>query len=735
MNVSTLDQVEKTDTIIDDVHVITLESNSYGDTAASAQCNNPSILLLHGWMGSGQDVFNLGISLAKSGYHVIIVDLPYHAQSSQFQPVDIVQAAQRLIDVILTVVRSKQMPDPAASPLAIIGYSLGGRVALEMHALLKRPDCKYPICLQALVLISCAPAANSSAERHKCQEASRRHADALLVLPDARAFEAWLRHTWYATPMWGDLCQSDGFNSFIASRANAFTEPQRNSWATAALRLDRSSMTSEPLFHSKTHVLYLSGADDEKYVNFEQHFHQLFKHMLRCRSIPIAGHNVLLQQGSRVTEEITSFLLQSCAPASEQKVTTLTLRHVATMDYSIALTKPMSVNGTVVSKREGFLVSIRTQDNIIGVGDVCPLPGLHSVTLETCRSEIDRFATRLKSGTCSFSANHFDLTALDNLTCGLSPVTKNAVECSVVHLISNARDERMECVLRNIIQSELGAQCESPPSGIVHVNGVLPRLQMDSRKDSLTPDEESPYLQCVTNCPFQTVKLKVGAISDVTMDARLVLEALQACKRLNKTLRLDANRAWTVSQFHQFEEKVAHHASDIQFLEEPVQTPCQLKEILLSATHLGQCSKLAIALDESVVDCDMNEIANLAQNCSAVVIKPAVIGSLRSLLHLVRIAMDTDCSAILSTVFESGVGLAWNAILASVCDNVLPRQLRCAHGLGTYSLLQGDATSLHFGSFCVQQHGTNIDLRRCETFLNKHAQAVVEHDEAYILSK
>ncbi len=104
----------------------------YGDR------RNPAILFLHG-IRLGREIWAPHARLLAQRYHVVTVDLPGHGALSH---VDFSEATLR--DTI-----SNAVENICASPPLIVGYSLGGYVAMEYSA-------HHPDHTAALVLAGCA---------------------------------------------------------------------------------------------------------------------------------------------------------------------------------------------------------------------------------------------------------------------------------------------------------------------------------------------------------------------------------------------------------------------------------------------------------------------------------------------------------------------------------------------------------------------------------------------------
>lgn len=188
---------------------------------------------------------------------------------------------------------------------------------------------------------------------------------------------------------------------------------------------------------------------------------------------------------------------------------------------------------------------------------------------------------------------------------------------------------------------------------------------------TLCSGDPDALFERLQNQPAPLAKMKVGLYEAVRdgMQVNLLLEALP-----NLTLRLDANRSWTLERALQFARYVsAELRGRIAYLEEPCRT---VAESLAFARQTG----IAIAWDES-----LREDATLLstqQGVRAVVIKPTLTGSIQKVQQQVAVATRLGLIPVIGSALESSVGLTQLARLAQqLTPGILP-------GLDTLSLMQ-----------------------------------------------
>ncbi len=219
---------------------------------------------------------------------------------------------------------------------------------------------------------------------------------------------------------------------------------------------------------------------------------------------------------------------------------------------------------------------------------------------------------------------------------------------------------------------------------VTDVVGTARRAVRQTKATSTTPTKipinallsDEPLetaLAAVRSAGFRTVKIKVGRQS-IRADAERVIEAHRQLGP-GITLRLDANRAWSLADALAFDKHIA--GVPLEYIEEPLENPAELP-----AFH--ERSGLPVALDEALLEQPLENF-RAWRGVRAVVIKPTILGGLLAAERLAAQAMDLGWSAVFSAVYESGVGIRALAHLAARCGAP-----GVAMGLDTYRCLADD---------------------------------------------
>lgn len=325
--------------------------------------------------------------------------------------------------------------------------------------------------------------------------------------------------------------------------------------------------------------------------------------------------------------------------------------------YCLPLAKPLTLPGVTIDHREGLLVQLQNNTGRHGWGEIAPLIGFSSETLADAAGQIKEIISALSSFTPSDTLADDLLTSdgrlyqsLDELD--LYPSVRFGMEQAWLYLQAAVNDISVPSLLTD------------NPSDVVQLNSLL----IGDTEDALVQSARQ-----MVNEGYRAVKLKIGRRS-LEEDVR----AVQRVSRViaNKaTLRLDANRAWTLEEAVAFARQIAGYP--IEYMEEPLADPDELPSF-------AEKTAIPVALDESLQHIAPGDL-NRHAYAHAVVIKPTLLGGFACTLRYVREARCLNMIPVISASFESGIGIRGLAALASGLDlDNIPS------GLDTYHWLQED---------------------------------------------
>ena len=308
------------------------------------------------------------------------------------------------------------------------------------------------------------------------------------------------------------------------------------------------------------------------------------------------------------------------------------LAAVETYPYALPLARPLPGAAADRHAREGMLIRLRSESGAEGWGDVAPLPGFSRETLVAARAQLSSLRPALLDVLPAFTQQpSWEAALLCPLsTWDLFPSVRFGLECAVCNLAAAAWGKPWHTRLARA------------PLARVRLNALLTGSQEDIVRDA----------QAAVARGYRTLKVKVGrhAVEAEITTVRQVASFLPP----HVVLRLDANRAWSLADALEFAQGVRN--CPIEYIEEPVREAATLDEFI-------RRSGLPAALDESL---DAIGDDALPQGLRAIVIKPTLRGGISGALRLARSARHAGATPVISSAFESAVGLRALVELASV---------------------------------------------------------------------
>lgn len=210
----------------------------------------PSVYLVHGFLGDCDDWAPVVAALGARA-HCIGVELPGHAGSGS-SSINRIALDSLSLDGAAGELARLVAATPGA---ALVGYSMGGRVALRAASL-------APESFAQLLLLSAQPGIDDNTARAARANADERLA-ARLERMDGQEFRRFL-HEWYGAPLFGTFTERADFPQTMERRTRQ--DPPRLAAALRALTVGAQPPLWDALQQIGGRCRYLFGVIDAAYA-------------------------------------------------------------------------------------------------------------------------------------------------------------------------------------------------------------------------------------------------------------------------------------------------------------------------------------------------------------------------------------------------------------------------------------------------------------------------------------
>ena len=247
----------------------------------------PPLLFLHGFLGDRREWDDVARVCAPD-YHCLTVDLPGHGKTPLAALVEsdglsaVTTALFGLLDAL------------GISSCSVIGYSMGGRLALCMAAL-------KPARFTTLVLESASPGLRTDGERRRRIEEDERLAERLIGT-DLGTF----LNEWYSQPMFGNMQrETTRFDALLKQRLE--NNPEQLARALRMMSVGRQPPLWDAWTANRIPTLLVTGECDTKFRAIASEMASLCP----AAELHIAGgcgHNVHYEDPEAYTKAVKQFL-------------------------------------------------------------------------------------------------------------------------------------------------------------------------------------------------------------------------------------------------------------------------------------------------------------------------------------------------------------------------------------------------------------------------------------------
>ncbi len=248
----------------------------------------PGVVLLHGFTGSLTNWGELLGSLSED-YFVVTPDLPGHGRSGESTEAE-EMSLEATCDGLVNI-----LDELGVRKVALLGYSLGGRVALTF-------GCTHQDRLSCLILESTSPGIRDAAERER-----RRLEDDRLAADIRERGVPWFVKHWEDLPLFATQKE-------LPAETFQRIRDQRLSNRASGLSMSLSGAGTgrmSPLWSSlggvKVPVLLLAGSRDERYVEASKAMKEMIPRST-LRVLDGAGHCTHVERPATFAQAVVHFL-------------------------------------------------------------------------------------------------------------------------------------------------------------------------------------------------------------------------------------------------------------------------------------------------------------------------------------------------------------------------------------------------------------------------------------------
>ncbi|MEZ5357888.1 MAG: o-succinylbenzoate synthase [Candidatus Zixiibacteriota bacterium] len=288
------------------------------------------------------------------------------------------------------------------------------------------------------------------------------------------------------------------------------------------------------------------------------------------------------------------------------------------------------------SERSGYYIDITTTEGITGSGEIAPLPLYRPVDTNAVESVLSKFQKKIIGWEIPHAASEIETVIRDIVPLNF----EETFGIASALLDAAARTER------------------KPLAGLLNKN-YRPDVDVNCL---ITPPIENmeALAEAIQAKRYQAAKIKVGART-IQEDAEFTKEVAAA---LGSTisLRLDANRAWSLRQAIDFFRRIDGVAID--YIEEPVSGGHDELQAFRASTGVS------VALDESLIS--YRDIMDAAgdDNCDIIIIKPSLLYGPATTILACETLVSNGKRVVVSSLLETETGMASLIHLASALPDV-----------------------------------------------------------------
>lgn len=324
----------------------------------------------------------------------------------------------------------------------------------------------------------------------------------------------------------------------------------------------------------------------------------------------------------------------------------------SSIPYDRDLPRPIVTAHGTYRRRVGFLVRVATADGRVGIGDVAPLPGFSQENADDAMEQWTSVQSRLVQLALPSSMSELhDVLGHVTAAMPLYPSCRFGIETALA-----------DCAARSS-GLPLSQWLDSDASLDIEVNALLRSRDIAELLEELQQRLDEGY---------SYFKIKVG-VDEVVND----IQRLRALRDQSSTARFrpDVNAGWNAEQLSHCCRACSNLG--LEFIEQPLPVGAAQR-----AREITRDYGVRLALDEDVIDAQAGTRLLQDDLCDVLVLKPMTIGGLTPCLQLAHVAREHGKQIVLTSSWESDIGVAATAHLAAACSDTA-----AASGLSTAGMI------------------------------------------------
>jgi len=241
--------------------------------------DRPTLVFLHGFLGSHQDFIHLATQLKR--HTCVLLDLPGHGKSLALP--DRAYTLQGAAEAVLDTLEDCNIQRPI-----LYGYSMGGRLALYLAL-------RWPDRFSSAFLESTSPGLATPAE-----QSDRRQQDERLAQSIQTNFLEFL-NKWYQADLFKSLKTHPSFSELLDRRHQ--NDPDELTRSLVSMGTGSQPSLWSELPQTKIPLHFIVGTADQKFCAINQKMQQLCP-TAQLHAIPNIGHNLHIEAPDAIVQII-----------------------------------------------------------------------------------------------------------------------------------------------------------------------------------------------------------------------------------------------------------------------------------------------------------------------------------------------------------------------------------------------------------------------------------------------